>query len=215
MGAEEPTGGSHLLLISQSRSSIPRAALAADPAVTFSKRLRVLLTNRGLGALPGNPKRVVSIASWNDAQAALHWADEHDGDNDWWLLMEVLSTRGSHGGAKPLRPRGGDLEPGQQLAVLTLGRTTLARLPRFLTRGAMVAREIEQDDAVSFAASAGWPITGNMTLSLWDSEEQMLERIYRGGGSHPATVRAKRPILRDQLNARLAVIASGGVKQAP
>lgn len=55
------------------------------------------------------------------------------------------------------------------------------------------------------AISAGWPPTGNCTISIWESEQHMLSFAYGDVEGHGDTVRRDPPILAEQLNARLRV----------
>jgi hypothetical protein len=60
------------------------------------------------------------------------------------------------------------------------------------------------------AVSAGWPTTGNCTISIWESEKEMLRFAYGDADGHADTVRRGPPILVEQLNARLQVCRLGG-----
>ena len=127
------------------------------------------------------------------------------------MLGEILSTRGSHYGERPLAPAAE--APGNgRLAVVTLGRTTLCSVPRFLWHGRGLARHILGADGMVSAISAGSPLTGNLTFSLWDSQEAMVAFAYGGAvpGGHVETVRARPPILVEQLSARIRPLTALG-----
>jgi hypothetical protein len=90
-------------------------------------------------------------------------------------------------------------------AALTLGRVRLRSLPRFLREGARLGSFTRQAPGLVSAVSAGWPPTGNCTISIWDSEQHMLRFAYGDVEGHGDTVRRDPPILAEQLNARLRV----------
>jgi hypothetical protein len=81
---------------------------------------------------------------------------------------------------------------------------------RFLREGARLRRFVHGAPGLVTAYSAGVPLTGNCTLSLWESEDHMLSFAYRDGAGHGRTVRRDPPILVEQLNARLRLRRLGG-----
>jgi hypothetical protein len=128
--------------------------------------------------------------------------------HSWWSLFDVVSTRGSHYGSAPLSSR--DTVADGPFAALTLGRVRLRSLPRFLREGARLGPFPSQAPGMISAVSAGWPPTGNCTISLWESEQHMLRFAYGDVEGHGDTVRRDPPILAEQLNARLRVRRLGG-----
>ncbi|HXV05612.1 MAG TPA: hypothetical protein VFP23_06880 [Solirubrobacterales bacterium] len=126
-----------------------------------------------------------------------------EANNSWWSLFEVVSTGGSHYGSAPLS--GGDKIADGPFAALTLGRVRLRSLPRFLREGARLGSFTRQAPGLVSAVSAGWPLTGNCTLSIWESEQHMLDFAYSDVEGHGDTVRREPPILTEQLRARLRV----------
>jgi hypothetical protein len=123
--------------------------------------------------------------------------------HSWWSLFDVVSTRGSHYGSTPLSSR--DTVVDGPFAALTLGRVRLRSLPRFLHEGARLGPFTRQALGLVSAVSAGWPPTGNCTISIWESEQHMLRFAYGDVEGHGDTVRRDPPILAEQLNARLRV----------
>ena len=123
--------------------------------------------------------------------------------HSWWSLFDVVSTRGSHHGSAPLSSR--DRLADGPFAALTLGRVRLRSLPRFLREGARLGPITRQAPGLVSALSAGWPPTGNCTISIWESEQHMLRFAYGDVEGHGDTVRRDPPILTEQLNARLRV----------
>jgi hypothetical protein len=127
--------------------------------------------------------------------------------HSWWALFEIASTRGSHHGARPLRGTGTHDGP---VAVLTLGRTRPRQVPLFLLEGARLARFIRSADGLITAFSAGIPLSGNCTVSVWESESDMLDFAYRRPDGHARAARRRPPILAEQLNARMRLRRLGG-----
>src|SRR6185369_6148870 len=95
-------------------------------------------------------------------------------------------------------------------AALTLGRVRSRSLPRFLREGARLESFVRPAPGLVTAVSAGWPPTGNCTISIWESEQHMLDFAYADVEGHGDTVRRDPPILIEQLNARLRVRRLGG-----
>ena len=125
-----------------------------------------------------------------------------------WSLLDVASTAGSFYGSAPLS--GGDEVGDGPFATLTLGRVRVRSLPRFLREGARLGSFTEHAPGLVSAVSAGWPPTGNCTLSIWESEQHMLGFAYGDADGHGDTVRRDPPILVEQLRARLRVRRLGG-----
>jgi hypothetical protein len=122
-----------------------------------------------------------------------------------WASFAVVSTRGTHHGGAPLVPSS---VPEGRFAALTLGRCRPHALPRFLREGARIGALLADAPGLLTACSAGLPLTGNCTVSVWESERAMLDFAYGRPDGHLSAVRA--PILREQLNARLRVLSTGG-----
>jgi hypothetical protein len=76
--------------------------------------------------------------------------------------------------------------------------------------GARLGPHIENAPGLVTACSAGIPLTGNCTLSIWESEKDMLNFAYRDRTGHGRTVRRDSPILAEQLNARMRLRRLGG-----
>jgi hypothetical protein len=126
-----------------------------------------------------------------------------EASHSWWSLFDVVSTRGSHYGSVPLSGR--DAVAEGPFATLTLGRVRLRSLPRFLREGVRIGPFPRQAPGMVSAVSAGWPPTGNCTISIWESEQHMLRFAYGDLDGHGDTVRRDPPILVEQLSARLRV----------
>lgn len=192
-----------------------RRGLPGVPGLVFAKAMPFIGSRRSAGFGGGIPAigRQVLVAAWRHEDDFELFRRDHflaealSAGRSWWVLSEVASTRGSHYGARPLAAA--DAEDGL-LVALTLGRTRLASLPRFLLEGARLGPHVREAPGLITALSAGIPLTGNCTVSIWDSERQMQAFAYADADGHGSTVRRRPPILREQLNARMRLRRLGG-----
>jgi len=194
-------------------------ALKVAPGVRFAKALTTVGSAASGGFAPGRPAvrrqvllTVSSIRDDPDAGERGLLADIRESSKYHWRAVLVpVHTRGSFHGQNPFRPIQ-NVQAGT-FAALTLGRATPASLTRFLRHGAGLADQTAAAPGLITALTAGVPLSGNMTFSLWESEANMLRFAYgdRPTG-HLRTVDANRrtPILAEQVNARLRVIATTG-----
>jgi len=60
--------------------------------------------------------------------------------------------------------------------------------------GARLGPITRQAPGLVSAVSAGWPPTGNCTITIWESEQQMHRFAYRDVEGHGQTVRREPPI---------------------
>ena len=100
---------------------------------------------------------------------------------------------------------------GLPFAALTLGRTQPRSLLRFLREGARLGPFVRDASGLVTAFSAGVPLTGNCTVSIWRSERDMHAYAHSDRDGHGATVRGDSPILVEQLNARPRLLQIGGI----
>ncbi len=129
----------------------------------------------------------------------------------WRAVLLPVRTSGSFHGENPFRPIA--TTGAGAFAALTLGRATPVSLTRFVRHGAGLAAKTAAAPGLITALSAGAPVTGNMTFSLWQSERDMLNFAYgEQPGGHLQTVRADRRtgILVEQVNARFRAIRIDG-----
>jgi hypothetical protein len=192
-----------------------RRNLGAAQGLVFAKAMPFIGSASSAGFGGGVPAsgRQVLLTAWRrtgdfdrflDQRPAQHLASAA---SSWWSLFDVVSTRGSHYGSTPLSGRSAE---GGSFAAVTLGRVRLRSLPRFLLEGARLGSFTRQAPGLVSAVSAGWPLTGNCTVSIWESEEHMLRFAYGDVEGHGNTVRRNPPILAEQLNARLRLRRLGG-----
>ena len=187
-----------------------RARRTTVPGLVFAKAMPFIGSRASAGFAAGLPalQCQVLLTAWRGGEDFDAFCRaESSLAASWWALFEVVSARGSYRGALPLRGTGSSEGP---FAALTLGRTSPRRLVTFLSEGARLAPYLRSAPGLLGAVSAGVPLTGNCTLSLWDSEDHMHGFAYAGVRGHVATARRRPPILIEQLNARMRVRKLGG-----
>jgi hypothetical protein len=189
-----------------------RRGLSTAPGLVFAKAMPFIGSGASAGFGGGVPAlgRQVLLTSWRAEEDFDRFLGQPPAQglateerDSWWSLFDVVSTRGSHYGSAPLS--GCDAVADGPFAALTLGRVRLRSLPRFLREGARLGSFTGQAPGLVSAVSAGWPPTGNCTVSIWESEQHMLRFAYGDVEGHGDTVRRDPPILVEQLNARLRV----------
>jgi hypothetical protein len=197
------------------RREAPRA-LAGVGGLRFAKAMTTLAggATYGFGSDRPNLRRQITIAVWEDAAAYERFAASAIGgallrERGYSVLTRALSTRGSFHGRRPIDASGKSPHDGA-LAVITLGRTSPRQLPRFLVHGARLTDAILGAEGLATAASAGLPLTGNATFSIWDDSASMQRFAYGAHDGHRATAHAMPPILSEQLNARLLPLRIDG-----
>jgi hypothetical protein len=194
-----------------------RRRLSVTPGLVFAKAMPFIGSGASAGFGGGVPAlgRQVLLTAWRREADFERFLGESlarrlatGARHSWWSLFDVVSTRGSHYGSAPLSSR--DTVADGPFAALTLGRVRPRSLPRFLREGARLGSFTRQAPGLVSAVSAGWPLTGNCTISIWESEQHMLRFAYGDAEGHGDTVRRDPPILAEQLNARLRVRRLGG-----
>jgi hypothetical protein len=221
---EGPVASIHVCDFSSALRSLRWAArasrtLASTPGARFAKVMRCLGTRGSAGFSPaGVPhlRRLITLLIW-DEQAALdaflaqaplarafadcRWA--------WHIHATALQSRGTFAGVSPLAdiPRsaaaGAATDTGP-IAALTLGRTSWRSTPAF-TRITPCAERFLCTEGLITAVSAGLPVRGNCTFTLWESEAAMRRFAYgQEPGEHRETIRQnkERSVLLEQLSAR-------------
>lgn len=183
------------------------ARLPRAPGIGFARILSSAGRKHDAG-FAGTPdlRRQILVSSWADLAASDRFDEQiADGVVDgrrWRFAGEVYRTTGSHFGHRPLRPSAD--APDGPIAVLTLGRTSWRNLVRFIRHGWRLAPIIRAAPGLITALSAGSPLTGNCTFSVWESQDAMHAFAYGLSAQHLRTARARPPILSEQLNARMA-----------
>jgi hypothetical protein len=194
------------------RGSLARTHGEVD-GLRWAKALTMLGAGERGGFAVGLPAmhRQLLIASWQSqarfelfyAESSLVAAWDRDCSHAWHVLMEPTRTKGSCGVVPfgQLTGNGGD----GPISVLTLGRCRWRRLATFAREGTSLATSILQADGLITAFTAGFPVTGNATFSLWEDTKSMLDFAYgEKGMGHRATVDrdTRLGILREQITVR-------------
>lgn len=183
------------------------------PGASLVKLLSTPGARRDGGFRLGGPAgmlRQVALVAWAGPPDEL---PTPQGATAWTATLRAFRTRGSHHGRRPIVPAA-EPRPGAPIAAITLGRAHPADVPRFIGHGVGLAAPTLDAPGLVTALTAGSPLTGNLTFSLWTSEQAMVDFAYGGDArpGHAATVRAhgRSRILREQLNARLWPIRIDG-----
>jgi hypothetical protein len=169
-------------------------------------------------------RRVISILMWEEESAledflsgcalAHAWSECRWA---WHTRAAPLRSRGSSRGHSPLPdlPRsapGESASHGGPIAALTLGRTSW-RHSLTLGRISPAAKPFLRTDGLITAVSAGLPVHGNCTFTLWESEQAMQRFAYgQLPGDHRETIRQdqRRSVLIEQLSARFTPLRIEG-----
>ncbi|HEU4735442.1 MAG TPA: hypothetical protein VFS48_00240 [Solirubrobacterales bacterium] len=158
---------------------------------------------------------VAMIAAWESDEAFEAFSTSHPLARQlapgWQVRLEPLHVYGRWPGLSGLPE--GETEVGgkEAVAVLTLGRPRVHRLPAFLRASAHAEAEaVANPDALALIGLARPPRLV-ATFSLWRDVEAM--RSYaRGGGAHPAATKTDRanPFHHDSAFIRFRPYASQG-----
>jgi hypothetical protein len=180
----------------------------------WAKALTMLGVGRRGGFAAGLPamRRQLLIASWQSqaqfelfsAESPLAAAWDRDCSHAWHVLMHPTRTKGSFCGGIPFGQVSEDGRDGP-ISVLTLGRCRWRRLASFTREGMSLTTSILQADGLITAFTAGFPVTGNATFSLWEDTKSMLDFAYgQKGVGHRATVDrdSRLGILQEQITVR-------------
>jgi hypothetical protein len=142
-------------------------------------------------------KPVAMIAAWENDAAFEAFSAEHPLARQlaagWQVRLQPLHVYGEWPGLRDLpegEAKAGAEEP---VAVLTLGRPRLHRLPAFLKASARAEAEAVANPDVLAAIGLARPPRLVATFSLWRDVETM--RTYargHGGGAHPAATKTDR-----------------------
>jgi hypothetical protein len=196
------------------------------PAVRGLRWLKAMTTlgdarQGGFAVVPNRLRRQFAIAAWDSpedfeafyAGSPLADAWHHDCDYAWHVLLKPWRSSGSFNGSDPF----GELETPEPesgpIGVLTLGRCPWRRLSAFTGEGTALTSRILGANGLITALTAGFPVSGNATFSLWERTDDMRRFAYgpRGEG-HGATIDAdrRRGILEEQIRVRFVPLAIRG-----
>ena len=175
--------------------SAPRMLLRGPkPTEVPGLRYAVTAATAALGSRSPSalsPGRVALIAAWDD-DAGLDGflADDPFGrrlGGGWMARLQPLHVYGAWAGLEDLPEKEIRVADDEPVAVLTLGRPRLKRLPPFLRASAGAEREAIADPGILASTALARPPKMVATFSLWQNVDRM--RDYARGrreGAHPA-----------------------------
>jgi hypothetical protein len=159
---------------------------------------------------------VVTLVVWEEQDALDAFLGETPLAKEWeqcpwaWHVRALpLQSRGTFRGSSPLAdiPRSAPEKAATSegpIAVLTLGRTSWRTTAAFVRITPKAERFLGTPGLIT-AVSAGLPVRGNCTFTLWESETAMQHFAYgQPPGAHRETIRRShdRSVLLEQLSAR-------------
>jgi heme-degrading monooxygenase HmoA len=186
------------------------------PGLTYAET--TITAPLGSNLLPSpRPKRVALVAAWESDGAFEAFSAEHPLaarlSAGWQVRLQPLHVYGKWP-RLPGLPKG-EVEVGsdEPVAVLTLGRPRLRRLPSFLKASAGAEAEAVTNPDVLALTGLARPPRLVATFSLWRNVEAM--RAYargRSDGGHPTATRADRanPFHHESAFIRFRPYASAG-----
>lgn len=203
-----------------------RRRLAVDgprvPGLRWAKAMTTLGDARKGGFAIGttSPHRQFMIAAWESLEAfelfeadpRLALARNAHCRHAWHALLRPFTTRGSFHGETPFDGCGPELPADRSVGVLTIGRCSWRRLSLFTRQGAALTSSILGSAGLITALTAGFPVTGNATFSLWQRTEDMRRFAFYDAHGHRAVIETdrRRRILEEQIAVRFSPIAIRG-----
>lgn len=114
----------------------------------------------------------------------------------WHVRMQLYRR---WGGIRELRSAFVDPElarPGQPVVAVTLARLNLLETRRFIKFGKPVERQVRDHSGQTLALAAFRPLSTFSTLSIWESESEMLSMVHgrhvdRDGDSHKVAMQER------------------------
>ncbi len=168
-----------------------------DPGAVPGLRHLECLALMQLGAPVLSPRRMrlgrlAVFAAWSD-EAALDafLADHRLGRRlaaGWHLRLEFLRRWGGVRGLDDLPELAGRSAPGEPVVAVTLARSRLTELPRFVRWGRPVERQVRDAPGVTLALAAMCPPATFSTISVWRSAREMTDMVF-GRSPDPAAGR--------------------------
>ena len=131
----------------------------------------------------------------------------------WQARFEPLHVYGRWPALPGLPTEARPLDPGEPVAVLTLGRLRIARTPSFLRASAGAEAAALTDPALLASTAMTRPPGLVATFSIWREAEAMRAYAAGPGGGHAAATAAhgKKPFHHDSAFIRLRPYASAGL----
>jgi hypothetical protein len=190
-----------------------------DPARVPGLRYAETTVTAPLGAgLMPTPSfgRAGLIAAWDDDASLDAFEAEHPlarrFAGGWRARLQPLRVYGAWPEMPGLPEQELPVEDSEPVAVLTLGKLKLTRVPPFLRASANAEGEVLSAPGVLASIGLARPPRFVATFSLWRSATEMRGYARRQGGAHPAATRAhaEKPFHRQSAFVRFRPLASSG-----
>lgn len=187
-----------------------------DPAAVPGLRWAATTLAAPLGTGAAGVDAAGLIAAFDDAEAAAAFHADHPlarrFDGGWHAELEPLRAVGAFSALPGLGQPEQPADPQEPVAVLTLGRTRLRRLPSFLRASAPAERQAADDPAALLATAMARPPRLVATFSVWRTCAEMRAYATAAGEAHVRAMRvnAERPFHHEQLFARFRPSAASG-----
>lgn len=175
-------------------------ALARRPAVDGLRHAETLALMR-LGAPVISPdrlqvRRLAVFAEWED-EAALDGflATTPLGGvlaKGWHVRLEFVRRWGHVAAYDGLPERADRMAPDEPVVAVTVARMRLGEVPRFLSWGRPVERQVRDHPGVTLALAAMRPPHTIATFSVWQSVREMTGMVHGSPGDAPQHVAAMR-----------------------
>lgn len=174
----------HLALV---RPSVTAGALLSRSISAPGLRHAEVLTTMRLGAPTISParmqlRRLAVFAQWADEEALEGFLDGHRLGRllagGWHVRLSFLRRWGAISALSDLPERAGRADPDEPVVAVTLARTKLPQLPRFLKWGKPVERLVRDHPGTSLALAAMRPPRTVCTFSVWRSTREMTDMVH-------------------------------------
>jgi hypothetical protein len=147
---------------------------------------------------PRHGGRLGLLAAWEDDAALddfarLHPVAEHFAGG-WQVRLRPLRVFGAWAGLPGLPQKPLPVEPGEPVAILTLGRLRLRRIAAFRRSAAPAEAAAIDHPALLAGTGLARPPRLVATFSLWRNSAAMREYAVGPGGSHAAAMSADRAV---------------------
>ncbi|MCH7230180.1 hypothetical protein L0U85_04780 [Glycomyces sp. L485] len=96
----------------------------------------------------------------------------------WHVRLEFMRRWGTIRELSHLPPEVGRTDPGEPVVAVTLARTRLPELPRFIRWGRPVERQVRDHPEVTLALAAMRPVRTVSTFSVWTSARAMTGMVF-------------------------------------
>lgn len=126
--------------------------------------------------------RMAVLAEWDDADALDCFFKEHPLGRrlatGWHVRLQFLRRWGSVAAFAHLPQEAARSRPGEPVVAVTLARTRLLELPRFIRWGRPVEEQVRDHPGATLALAAVRPPRTVSTFSVWESSRAMTGMVW-------------------------------------